>query len=67
MTAKEFVLQKYPKANSYRQVTNSKEVYYLIFEGYYSTNSIRLNNGEDCNTESKAWVQAKNSIIDSQC
>lgn len=60
MTAKEFVISKMPKARSEKQKTNGKEVYYLIREigntGYFS-------HGE---TESKAWKNAKEKIIESE-
>lgn len=60
MTSKEFVISKMPKARSEKQKTNGKEVYYLIREigntGYFS-------HGE---TESKAWKNAKEKIIESE-
>lgn len=64
MTAKEIVTSHYPRAKAYRQQCNGPfgEVYWLIFEGYHTSKPIRLNDGEGCNTESKAWVQAKKNI-----
>lgn len=60
MTAKEFVKSKMPNARPEKQKTNGGEAYYLIRDGrttgYFSY-------GE---TESKAWKNAKERIIEQE-
>ena len=61
MTSKEFVLQRVPNAKPERHVTGYglfKSVYYLIRDG---RNTMYLSEGE---TESKAWVNAKQRLIE---
>jgi hypothetical protein len=62
MTAKEFVLEKMPRARAERQVRGMikglQEVYWLIREG---RNTMYFASGK---TESNAWVNAKKNIIE---
>jgi hypothetical protein len=62
MTAKEFVLEKMPRARAERQVRGMikglQEVYWLIREG---RNTMYFASGK---TESNAWVNAKKQIIE---
>ena len=62
MTAKEFVLEKMPKARAERQVRGMikglQEIYWLIREG---RNTMYFASGK---TESNAWVNAKKNIIE---
>lgn len=64
MTAKEFVKSKYPKAKAERQVKGMikglQEVYWLIRDG---REYMYMASGK---TESNAWVNAKNSILESE-
>jgi hypothetical protein len=62
MTAKEFVLEKMPRARAERQVRGMikglQEVYWLIREG---RNTMYFAQGK---SESNAWVNAKKNIIE---
>lgn len=62
MTAKEFVKEKYPKAKAEKRVSGRikgmQKVYYLIRE---SGDKMYLAEGE---TESKAWKNAKELILE---
>lgn len=58
MTSKEYVKNILPRARCNRYVTNSGEVYYLVTHGNF-----RLSEGK---TESNAWVNAKNFLIESE-
>jgi len=60
MTAKEFVKSKYPKAKKERHVTRDRRVYFLIRNG---NDYMYLSSGD---TESKAWVNAKEIILKSK-
>lgn len=61
MTAKEFVKEKFPKAQAERQVQGRikglQEVYYLIRNG---RETMYIASG---NSESNAWVNAKKKIL----
>lgn len=59
MTSKDFVKSHYHKAKSERHKTNGGEVYYLIRDG---RNTMYMAEGS---TESKAWMNAKESIENS--
>ena len=62
MTAKEFVLEKMPRARAERQVRGMikglQEVYWLIREG---RNTMYFASGK---TQSNAWVNDKKKIIE---
>jgi hypothetical protein len=64
MTAKEFVKNKYPNAIAERHVKGRikglQETYWLIRNG---RDTGYISNGK---TESKAWVNAKNKIIEQE-
>lgn len=57
MTAKQFVLQHYPKARSEKQKTMSNRVYWLIRE---KGASMYISDG---NTEIEAWENASKRIL----
>lgn len=57
MTAKEYVKSVYPKARKERHTTGTNETYYLIRNG---NEFMYIADGK---TESKAWVKAKEIII----
>lgn len=56
MTSKDFVKSRYPKAKAERQVTNNKEVYWLVRRSF---GAMYMAVGK---SETNAWVNAKNSI-----
>lgn len=63
MKAKDFVLQKYPKARAEKHVEGGrvkgiKKSYWLIRPELYK---MYIGSGD---TESKAWIDAKENIID---
>lgn len=64
MTAKQFVQEKIPKSFSEKQVSGRikgmQTIYYLIRE---LKNTMYIAEGE---TESKAWTNAKNYIIEKE-
>ena len=60
MTAKEFVKSKMPNAKVEKQKTNGSRDYFLIRDG---KSTMYFSSGE---TESKAWKEAKERIIESE-
>jgi hypothetical protein len=63
MTSKEFVKEKFPKAyadKQYDREWGGKTFYFLIWSCRDRETKIRLGEGD---TESKAWVNAKQDVI----
>jgi hypothetical protein len=61
MKAKDFVLSQYPKAFPYRMIDNARRQTSVVIVKGNNGLEIFPNNG--ATTESNAWVNAKNSLI----
>ena len=62
MKAQDFVKEKFPKAHAERYKVNGpiRVVYYLIWDNNLTLNRKRIGEG---NTESKAWTDAKRTLL----